>query len=300
MPSATKILIDKITRSSIADGSYIIAGPPGTGKLNFSKKLINQLIDPRDQLANVVIISPQIEQKNKKIRPKEISVSQIRQALEFMDLKSKPESYMVCVIKKAERLNQSAANALLKSLEEPKKGNIFLIITESEEKLLPTIRSRSFLIKIGLTHPCKILKKLRLDSAPLDLTSQVALYSWGRPRIAKSLIKNPLKIKQLEKIKIQLDQIIQAPLWERFKLLEKESDNRRMLEKKIDFWLVYLTALLESSFCPERFSFVHKNIKTGYNSTTIVKRVTVLLELRKQIKNTNISTKLALENAFLD
>ena len=59
-----------------------------------------------------------------------------------LSLKSYEGGWKMMVIWMAEKMNPSAANELLKTLEEPTPGTLLLLVAESDERLLPTIRSR--------------------------------------------------------------------------------------------------------------------------------------------------------------
>ncbi|MFC5077192.1 DNA polymerase III subunit delta' [Vibrio thalassae] len=73
---------------------------------------------------------------------KSLSVEQIRQANKWAIESSQFGHYRVIVIPQADRMNPSAANALLKTLEEPPAQCVFILSTENTKLLLPTIRSR--------------------------------------------------------------------------------------------------------------------------------------------------------------
>lgn len=55
----------------------------------------------------------------------------------------------VVILAEAQALGDGAANALLKSLEEPSPGNVFVLLAPSREILLPTLVSRSFVLTLG-------------------------------------------------------------------------------------------------------------------------------------------------------
>lgn len=55
----------------------------------------------------------------------------------------------VVVLAEAQALNPASANALLKSLEEPRPGNVFVLLAPNREILLPTLVSRSFVLTLG-------------------------------------------------------------------------------------------------------------------------------------------------------
>ena len=69
---------------------------------------------------------------------------------ETLSLKPTSASRKVAVIDQAHTMNLEAANALLKTLEEPLEQSVLVLISESEEALLPTIRSRCQMIRF---HP---------------------------------------------------------------------------------------------------------------------------------------------------
>lgn len=73
---------------------------------------------------------------------KTLSVEQIRQANKWALESSQFGGYRVIVVPQAERMNTSAANALLKTLEEPPSACLFILSTDNAQRLLPTIRSR--------------------------------------------------------------------------------------------------------------------------------------------------------------
>jgi DNA polymerase-3 subunit delta' len=91
----------------------------------------------------------------------------VRKLKSFLGLTSGENAWRVALVDSADELNLNAANALLKSLEEPPARTLFLLISAEPSRLLPTIRSR-----------CR-----RLDLAPLagePLRAAVAAALSGR------------------------------------------------------------------------------------------------------------------------
>lgn len=80
---------------------------------------------------------------------KQISVDQIRDILENAALRPYEGRTKVFVIDPASALTGSGSNALLKTLEEPARDTVFILLTRSPDQLLPTIRSRSQAIYVG-------------------------------------------------------------------------------------------------------------------------------------------------------
>lgn len=73
---------------------------------------------------------------------KQISVDQIRGLADFFGMSAHQGGRRVIVIHPAEAMNTNAANALLKNLEEPPQGLLFILVTHKPQQLLPTILSR--------------------------------------------------------------------------------------------------------------------------------------------------------------
>ncbi len=71
-----------------------------------------------------------------------IKIEQIRQLADFVTKTTQQGGYRIILISPAEAMNNNAANALLKSLEEPTPHTLLLLISHQPGRLLPTIKSR--------------------------------------------------------------------------------------------------------------------------------------------------------------
>ena len=88
--------------------------------------------------------------ERKKTPSKELKVEQVRQALDFSMLTGGRGRGKVVVLHPAEQMNGVAANALLKTLEEPPPGQRFVLSCGAPQGLLPTIRSRCQAVRLPL------------------------------------------------------------------------------------------------------------------------------------------------------
>jgi DNA polymerase-3 subunit delta' len=82
---------------------------------------------------------------------RQISIDQIRSLADFLGMSAHQGGRRVVVIHPAEAMNANAANALLKSLEEPPAGLLFILVTHKPQQLLPTLLSRCLIF--GLAAP---------------------------------------------------------------------------------------------------------------------------------------------------
>ena len=74
---------------------------------------------------------------------KEIKIEQIRRLDSFFNTGTHRGGARVVLVYPADALNLPASNALLKTLEEPAPGTVFLLVTSHPDQVLPTIRSRA-------------------------------------------------------------------------------------------------------------------------------------------------------------
>jgi DNA polymerase-3 subunit delta' len=83
----------------------------------------------------------------------QISVDRVRTLREFVTISAHRAGAKVICIVPAETMHTSAANAVLKILEEPPGDTYFLLVSHQPERLLPTIRSRCFQLPFALPDP---------------------------------------------------------------------------------------------------------------------------------------------------
>ena len=108
-----------------------------------------------------------------------------RKANDFFSLSAGQGGWRVCIVDSVDDMNTSAANALLKILEEPPKQAIFLLISHSPGRLLPTLRSRCrklMLSPLSGTDLAQVVAAYfsELNAAELSLAASLAEGSPGR------------------------------------------------------------------------------------------------------------------------
>ena len=109
-----------------------------------------ELLDEEDAPVGDEAESTAKTSKASKAPSKEIVINQIRALSDFMNISTHRSGRRIIVLYPAEALNVPAANALLKSLEEPNANTVFILVSNSIDRLLPTILSRCHKFGLGL------------------------------------------------------------------------------------------------------------------------------------------------------
>jgi DNA polymerase III, delta subunit len=107
----------------------------------------------------------------------------------------------VALVERADRLNEDAQSALLKILEEPPAGVTIVLCADREDLLLPTVRSRCVLIRLGPV-PVREIEAILADAAAADAprANRLARLAWGRPGAALTLALAPEAVAAREEI----------------------------------------------------------------------------------------------------
>ncbi len=163
---AEKRLFDAYTSGKMPH-AWILSGKPGIGKATLAYRLarfvfknpdfsrINTTgaslhIAPEDPVfhrvsaqahADLLIMRRAFNIKRGKLFT-EIRAEDVRKSSRFFATTSGEGGWRICIVDTADEMNLTAANALLKILEEPPKRALFLLVSNAPHRLLPTIRSR--------------------------------------------------------------------------------------------------------------------------------------------------------------
>ena len=121
-----------------------------------------------------------IKPENLEAAQPQIKIEQIRELRRQVGFRPLAGNWRVVLLKPAETMNEAAANALLKTLEEPPEGNIFILTAIGERDLLPTIVSRCRRLTFGAIPQAILMQELqsRRHLSP-EQASLVAVMNYG-------------------------------------------------------------------------------------------------------------------------
>lgn len=160
-----------------------------------------------------------------------ITVDEIRRLNRFLGLTATDGGCRVVIVDAADDMNPSAANALLKLLEEPPGNTVLILISHQPARLLPTIRSR-----------CRILRLQELNEAELNLALSeagiAAENASGLHALARGSVGEAVRLMNeggLELYGEVMDVIATAPSMDRAKVLKfAEETSARGAERRFD------------------------------------------------------------------
>lgn len=164
--------------------TLIISGKKGTGKKYLATK-ISKFILKKNNLKNDSSYLDVAPENNS------ISIEQIRELQNNLKLKVVSTEYLnrVITIFDAHTLTIEAQNALLKTLEEPPKGTVIILTANEINSLLPTIISRSSLLKINRVSNEQI-RKLYSSHYPESQIEMAIKISDGRIGLINSILND--------------------------------------------------------------------------------------------------------------
>ena len=161
--------------------AWILTGLKGLGKAQFARAAAAQLVaepgarQPPVEMHPDILIPEHPPENKEEVKKREdgqpyrrkrsIPIDEIRLLRKRLETRPTLGRRRVVIIDPADELERSAANALLKSLEEPPEGTFFLLVTHRLGRLLPTLRSRCRVLRFAPLADQQIEAILR-ESAP--------------------------------------------------------------------------------------------------------------------------------------
>ena len=296
---AKKYLSNSI-KSNMISHAYMFEGPSGVGKNTMARELAATLLD----MENLFNSPDYIE-----ITPdgNSIKIAQIRKLQS--DILVKPyKSYKIYVIDEAQKMTVEAQNALLKTLEEPPKYAIIILITNNKESLLDTIKSRCEIIKftpIPLVEVADYLTQIGVDK---NIASLLANFSRGSMQKAIELSESEDVHIMRDEVQKYVETFLTGSMLDIMDIqssIEKYKDNiTNVLDLLVNYFrdIMMVKENVDSSMIInlDRLVFI-KNMSTKITYSQLSKIIDIIEETKNKLRsncNFNISIQVMTLNIY--
>jgi DNA polymerase-3 subunit delta' len=272
--------------------AYLFVGPEAVGKTTVALAFIEALAGPLAANPNVSVIERETDAETDKLASS-ISVVQVRALMERLTLSAFGSGHKAAFIEEADRLNTNAANALLKTLEEPRGDTLIILRAPSLESVPETIASRCQVFRFHPVAAGTIEAALRSRGVPAADAAELTTLARGRPGVALRLLKDAAFRAEHSLARDTAERFIKASLPERFRLiaelLPKEEANKAVAATQT------LDAL-EESLRDRLLLALHNSTIPQLNDS----RPFDAIHASRQALRGNVSPALALEHVALN
>ena len=185
-------VLERMMANNTLPHAFLFVGPEGVGRTTVIDALLHAMFDRAGSLgvvSDITRIEREENPKTEKLRT-QISVEQIRRLTSRLSMSAMAGGWKAAVIEEADKLSLGAANALLKTLEEPKGRTLIFLRAPSSESVLETIASRCQIVRFYPVSRDQMQNGLvKKGFSPADV-EPVFGQSLGRPGTAIRLLKD--------------------------------------------------------------------------------------------------------------
>ena len=298
--------------------AYLFTGPKGVGRRTMAIRFAQAINcantpspgEPCFECRSCTLIErmqhPDLAIVQSEREGRTLKVGQVRELQHEVSLTPYEARYRVAILLRFEEASISAANALLKTLEEPPPQVKIVLTAESSERLLPTIVSRCEVlrlrplavndIRLGLSSKMKI---------PIEQSKLLAHISGGRPGYALRLQNDPELLNKRNKWLNDLQRMIPSSRVQRFTYAENLAKDKDTLVEILQVWLSFWRDILIISM-DASIELTNQDreeeIKQLANEINVYQTCKFLsrLEQSYHLINHNVNTRLVTEVLLLD
>lgn len=295
--------------------SYIFEGPYGVGKNTFAIELTKFILCENKDEYGVCDICDSCHMINAHthsdviIIEKDTKVTKIENIrnniVREMDTKPYQSNYKIVIVKAADTITIEGQNAMLKTIEEPPKYGIIILVCENTAKLLPTIKSRCITIRFNPVSKKELADYLELKNIQGTQRDVLSKLSHGSIGMIHDMLEDDKYLELRNQSIYYLEQLDRADLIGVYDLVKQITDQKDSIEKILEFWLLWYRdiAVLKTTQTSDLYYIDQQKLlldmayKLTYNkvSHNIDHIKTALLDIKQNIYHTFVIENLLLK-----
>ncbi len=242
----------ELLKNHLAQGrprhAYLFTGPAGVGRrtlaLRFAQALNapDRIFNPEDPVSRQFarMQHPDLSVLERQEGDRDIKIDAVRELQHTLSLTPYVAAYRVALLLNFEEASDSAANALLKTLEEPPGRVVLMLTAESTDSLLPTIASRCEVLRLRPVPFDRLAAGLEHRLAfGADEAHLLAHISGGKPGYALHLAENPDIMEARESLLEDQIALLGGSRVRRFAYADQLSKDKQVYRQTLLVWLAF-------------------------------------------------------------
>ncbi len=301
------LYLDEVLRRGRFAHAYLFYGPEGVGKLAVAKAAAQALLCPNfrrgsnslreagdgcqecrlisgGQHPEVILLDLEHTLTSEKEKRRDIPIKDIHELRRRFSFAPAERRWRIAIVNQADTMSTEAADAFLKTLEEPGERTLFLLVSSAREFLTPTIISRTVPIAFSLV-PDRIIARALGSRLAEKTLEEILTIAAGRPGVALRCVQDPSYLSAERKF-IHSLQRVYDDMSHALAFAERVAPDEGLRAKTVQYFIAYLRGRLQAA-------------AGSAEALAVARRIERACDITALMETTNVNPRLALEVMLL-